>query len=157
MSKQLHSLELGKGAQTIASCMVTRAQTSHSPEPACKQKEGVARCLQHLSLVPRLPFLREEVWGETIILSSNMADQEGTSEAATTPTPEAMQTEECPTKPTASVDGDEARPEEERNLTDHLNKRLLESFLTRLDSGAMQFPQASSDQQEDDSREFEEP
>lgn len=29
---------------------------------------------------------------------------------------------------------------EEKTLTDHLNKKLLESFLTRLQDGSMQFP-----------------
>lgn len=33
--------------------------------------------------------------------------------------------------------------EEEKTLTDHLNKKLLESFLTRLDSGNMQLPQGA--------------
>lgn len=31
-------------------------------------------------------------------------------------------------------------PEVEKTLTDHLNKRLLESFLNRLDSGSMDLP-----------------
>ena len=34
----------------------------------------------------------------------------------------------------------EPQQEEERTLTDHLNKKLLESFLARLDSGSMQLP-----------------
>ena len=41
-----------------------------------------------------------------------------------------------------NVEGGEPEPqqEEERTLTDHLNKKLLESFLERLDSGSMQLP-----------------
>ena len=30
--------------------------------------------------------------------------------------------------------------EQEKTLTDHLNKRLLESFLNRLDTGGMELP-----------------
>lgn len=32
------------------------------------------------------------------------------------------------------------RKEEERTLTDHLNKKLLESFLSRIDAGTTGFP-----------------
>lgn len=47
--------------------------------------------------------------------------------------------------------------EEERTLTDHLNKRLLESFLARLESGSMQLPPGAraSDPVEEDSDDFE--
>ncbi len=52
----------------------------------------------------------------------------------------------------------EPQEEEERTLTDHLNKRLLESFLVRLDSGSMQLPQGArgaDPPEEDDGQEFE--
>lgn len=43
--------------------------------------------------------------------------------------------------PLVNGEGEEPEPqEEERTLTDHLNKKLLESFLARLDSGSMQLP-----------------
>ncbi len=85
-----------------------------------------------------------------------MADQDTPTE--TTPGPaEPMQTEESLTQPAASVEVEEPKAEEERNLTDHLNKRLLESFLSRLDSGAVQFPQTLTEQQENRNGEFEEP
>ena len=47
--------------------------------------------------------------------------------------------------------------EEERTLTDHLNKRLLESFLARLESGSMQLPPGAraTDPVEEDSDDFE--
>ena len=56
--------------------------------------------------------------------------------------------------------GEEAEPvqEEERTLTDHLNKRLLESFLARLDSGSMQLPpgaRATDSVEEENSDDFE--
>lgn len=34
-------------------------------------------------------------------------------------------------------------PAEERTLTDHLNKKLLESFLNRLDEGEVQVPHSN--------------
>ena len=43
-------------------------------------------------------------------------------------------------QPEVNGDQQEAEPEEERTLTDHLNKKLLESFLNELDSGDVQFP-----------------
>ena len=41
---------------------------------------------------------------------------------------------------------------EERTLTDHLNKRLLESFLNRLDQGTFEVPndQTTTTRQEDE-------
>jgi len=48
--------------------------------------------------------------------------------------------EQGPPAPQANSDPD-PEPEEERTLTDHLNKKLLESFMQRLESGSMQFPQ----------------
>ena len=48
-----------------------------------------------------------------------------------------------------SINNDENSPElneqkrEERTLTDHLNKKLLESFLNRLDDGTITFPDVS--------------
>lgn len=38
------------------------------------------------------------------------------------------------------VDNPEPEKEEERTLTDHLNKKLLESFLARMDAGTTGFP-----------------
>ena len=52
----------------------------------------------------------------------------------------------------------EPQEEEERTLTDHLNKRLLESFLARLDSGSMQLPpgaRGADPPEEEDGQEFE--
>ena len=67
----------------------------------------------------------------------------------------------------AAVDGPvvngveaEVEQEEERTLTDHLNKRLLESFLARLDSGSMELPpgaRGSDPPEEEDIDEFEDP
>ena len=37
------------------------------------------------------------------------------------------------------VDNPEPEKEEERTLTDHLNKKLLESFLSRIDAGTTGF------------------
>lgn len=42
----------------------------------------------------------------------------------------------------------EPKPEHERTLTDHLNKKLLESFLSRLDTGSMTFPDQTNSEQE---------
>ena len=38
----------------------------------------------------------------------------------------------------------EEQPEEEKTLTDHLNKKLLESFLTRLESGGEGLPSTAA-------------
>ena len=82
-------------------------------------------------------------------------------------------TESPPANPVPVVNGDsgpvvngvggenveELQPqEEERTLTDHLNKRLLESFLARLDSGSMQLPpgaRGAEPPEEEDVQEFE--
>jgi len=40
--------------------------------------------------------------------------------------------------------------EEERTLTDHLNKRLLESFLARIDAGTTGFPNLPQPQPKQD-------
>ena len=45
-------------------------------------------------------------------------------------------------------DEQEPEPEHERTLTDHLNKKLLESFLSRLDTGNMTFPDQTKNEQE---------
>ncbi len=80
-----------------------------------------------------------------------MAEQSSPTEAPVSDTPEAMQTEESQntncTQPVASTDEEVQEPEQERTLTDHLNKKLLESFLSRLDSGNIQFPQASAEEE----------
>lgn len=57
-----------------------------------------------------------------------------------------------------AVDLEPEPQEEERTLTDHLNKRLLESFLARLDSGSMQLPpgaRGADPPEEEDVQEFE--
>ena len=54
----------------------------------------------------------------------------------------------------------ELEQEEERTLTDHLNKKLLESFLARLDSGSMELPpgaRGNDPPEEEDVDEFEDP
>ena len=81
------------------------------------------------------------------------------------PVPESNSTDHVPVVNGVSasvvngVGGEEAEPqEEERTLTDHLNKRLLESFLARLDSGSMQLPpgaRGSDPPEEEDVEEFE--
>jgi hypothetical protein len=74
--------------------------------------------------------------------------------------------ETAPQNPASVVNGvggenvvdPEPQEEEERTLTDHLNKRLLESFLARLDSGSMQLPQGArgaDPPEEEDGQEFE--
>ena len=53
---------------------------------------------------------------------------------------------------TEGLGGEPEPQEEERTLTDHLNKKLLQSFLDRLESGNMQFPpqaQPAVEQEED--------
>ena len=77
----------------------------------------------------------------------------------------APETESPPANPVPVVNGiggenaEELQPqEEERTLTDHLNKRLLESFLARLDSGSMQLPpgaRGADPPEEEDVQEFE--
>ena len=42
--------------------------------------------------------------------------------------------------PVDNPDLENTRKEEERTLTDHLNKRLLESFLARMEAGTTGFP-----------------
>ena len=55
-----------------------------------------------------------------------------------------------------SINNDEDSPElneqkeEERTLTDHLNKKLLESFLNRLEEGSMSFPDTNQENSEED-------
>lgn len=41
---------------------------------------------------------------------------------------------------TMPIDSPQTPKEEERTLTDHLNKKLLESFLARMDAGTTGFP-----------------
>ncbi len=81
-----------------------------------------------------------------------MAEQSSPTEAPVSDTPEAMQTDESQdtncTQPVATTDKEELQePEQEKTLTDHLNKRLLESFLSRLDSGNIKLPQASAEEE----------
>ena len=49
---------------------------------------------------------------------------------------------------------EEPQPEQEKTLTDHLNKKLLESFLSRLDSGSMSFPPQTTGQPSENKDEF---
>ena len=44
----------------------------------------------------------------------------------------------------------EPEPEVEKTLTDHLNKKLLQSFMQRLESGNMQFPQGVQEPMEEE-------
>lgn len=69
--------------------------------------------------------------------SSGDDDQQGGSP------PEPQQVEED-----MMVNGQEEDvKEEEKTLTDHLNKKLLSSFLSRLESGNFQFPSVQTQQQ----------
>ncbi len=60
--------------------------------------------------------------------------------------------ESLPDSQTVSTHEEELDPpkEEERTLTDHLNKKLLESFFTRLQEGSIAMPQSAT---EDDNNE----
>lgn len=42
--------------------------------------------------------------------------------------------------PVDNPDLEDTRKDEERTLTDHLNKRLLENFLARMEAGTTGFP-----------------
>lgn len=59
-----------------------------------------------------------------------------------------------------SSGSDEETPElneqkqEERTLTDHLNKKLLESFLKNLDDGTVSFPDSSQGNLEEQGNDF---
>ena len=53
---------------------------------------------------------------------------------------ELEQTKEEERMPVDNPDVDNTEKEEERTLTDHLNKKLLESFLARMDAGTTGFP-----------------
>lgn len=48
-----------------------------------------------------------------------------------------------PTKLPSDVPQETAEEPREPTLTDHLNKKLLQSFLTRLDGGNFNFPDSS--------------
>jgi len=61
--------------------------------------------------------------------------------------------EDVQSKVDQTVEEVEPKPKQEPTLTDHLNKKLLSSFLSRLDSGAMNFPPQTNTQdkcEEDD-------
>lgn len=49
-----------------------------------------------------------------------------------------------------TIESVDAPKEEEKTLTDHLNKRLLESFLGRLEQGTFQVPVSTTEENEDD-------
>lgn len=100
--------------------------------------------------------------------SSESSQEEVTHTSVPTPEHESRSTDPIPTVNGDSgrvVNGvshsDEEEPrEEERTLTDHLNKRLLESFLARLDSGSMELPPGvrgsdPPEEEEEDVQEFE--
>ena len=58
---------------------------------------------------------------------------------------------------TMPIDNPQTAKEEERTLTDHLNKKLLESFLARMDAGTTGFPnlpQAQPHTVEDEASDF---
>ena len=44
------------------------------------------------------------------------------------------------------MENEDGPKEEDRTLTDHLNKKLLQSFLARLEDGSMQFPAGDEEQ-----------
>ena len=60
-----------------------------------------------------------------------------------------------------SINNDQGSPglneekKEERTLTDHLNKKLLESFLNRLEDGSVSFPDANEGNVEEEDNDFE--
>ena len=61
--------------------------------------------------------------------------------------------------PVDNPDLDNTGKEEERTLTDHLNKRLLESFLARMEAGTTGFPhlpqsQSKEEEQDENEQEF---
>lgn len=104
---------------------------------------------------------------------SSSFSSESSQEENVQPVEHTNPTESTSTDPVATVNGvsgpvvngvggentEEPQPqEEERTLTDHLNKRLLESFLARLDSGSMQLPpgaRGADPPEEEDVQEFE--
>lgn len=49
-----------------------------------------------------------------------------------------------------AADEEPAEEERERTLTDHLNRKLLESFLNRLESGDMNFPPGTEGAQDEE-------
>ena len=51
--------------------------------------------------------------------------------------------DEEPAQPSSDVTQEEPQEPQEPTLTDHLNKKLLQSFLTRLDEGSFNFPGSS--------------
>ena len=65
-----------------------------------------------------------------------------------------MEVADPPAGVPVSGSGEPEPQEEERTLTDHLNKKLLSSFLRKLDSGAVQFPAGvhdpAAEEEEDD-------
>ena len=48
------------------------------------------------------------------------------------------------------------RGEDERTLTDHLNKKLLESFLARMEAGTTGFPNIPQPQPPEEEQDFDE-
>lgn len=59
--------------------------------------------------------------------------------------------------PVDNPDQENSGKEEERTLTDHLNKKLLESFLVRMEAGSTGFPnlpQPQQPQELEDEQEF---
>ena len=69
-----------------------------------------------------------------------------------------MEVADPPASAPALSNGEPGEPEpqeEERTLTDHLNKKLLSSFLEKLDSGAVQFPAGVQDPAAEDEEEDE--
>ena len=68
--------------------------------------------------------------------------------------------EETNKMPVDNPDLENTEKEEEKTLTDHLNKKLLESFLARIDAGTTGFPNLPQAQtngkelEEQDKKEF---
>lgn len=56
--------------------------------------------------------------------------------------------------PVDNPNSEDSRKEEERTLTDHLNKKLLENFLARMDAGTTGFPNLPQPQAQEEDGEF---
>ena len=63
-----------------------------------------------------------------------MSSSDAAKKSVSSDEPERREAETMP------LDNPQTPKEEERTLTDHLNKKLLESFLARMDAGTTGFP-----------------
>ena len=60
---------------------------------------------------------------------------------------ESVVSNQKPEMPSGETHSENCVKEEERTLTDHLNKKLLQSFLARVDSGAQVIPHSALPQE----------